>query len=389
MKKIIVAFIVLFILTGCGNYAELNELAITTGLAIDYKDGKYNVSTLIANSKKAESSAKEGEAQTTVYSGSGKTIMDAINEIDKKNPKNIYIGHLSIVVVSKEVAEKGVLEIADFLLRNAESRKRFYFIISKDTDAKDILSTVMPLESFPSHGIATLVRTASKTQALTSPFPYSKFIAKVLNEGTNPTLPSIEIMGNKKKKDSPDILKKTDIKTYLKLSGLGLFRDDKFIDYANEVESQTINILNKDSNSLILIAKIDDSKMAFNITDIKPKLKLISPNEVVIDIKGKADIMEINNKMDLESSRVILEIEKSLNKNITRRINDTIDSLQNKYEVDALSIGNLIYQKYPDYWEEYKKDWDKKGFKKVKFRINNNIKIVSTGSLKQTIKEAK
>jgi len=69
---------------GCNDYAELNTLSIVTAMAIDKDDENYKLSVLIANTPKTQTSSKEGEAQTTVYDGKGKTIAEAIKVIDKK-----------------------------------------------------------------------------------------------------------------------------------------------------------------------------------------------------------------------------------------------------------------------------------------------------------------
>ena len=66
MKKIILLIICLT-LCGCNDYAELNKLSLVTAAAIDKKDKEYQVTLLIANSPKQDTSAKEGEAKTTVY----------------------------------------------------------------------------------------------------------------------------------------------------------------------------------------------------------------------------------------------------------------------------------------------------------------------------------
>ena len=76
MKKIILllaSFIITITLTGCNGYEELNNLSIVTAVAFDKTDDEYELSFLIANSPKAQTSAKEGEAKTTVYSSKGKS----------------------------------------------------------------------------------------------------------------------------------------------------------------------------------------------------------------------------------------------------------------------------------------------------------------------------
>lgn len=388
-RKLIILLIIPFLMTGCWNYSELNTIAIVTGFSVDYENDEYNVSMLIANSKKNESSSKEGESQTTVYSGSGKTLSDAIKEIERKSPKSVYIGHLSVVVISEDVAKKGILDMSDLLLRSAESRKKFYFLQARDSSARDILSLVMPLESFPSHGIAALLKTTSEAQAITTTVPYSYFITDVLKTGVNPTLPTVEIIGDADEGKKSSSLETTKIKTYLKVSDLAIFKDDKFVSYAENDDSQMINILNSNTNSLLTTVNNDNLSIGFNLTGLKANTDLVDPAHIKIKVTGKADIREINNKINLEESKTVDEIQEILNKNLKGRLKDTLDTVQYKYKTDVFGYGNIIYKEYPKLWKKIEKDWDDVYFPKVNVEIDTDIKIVSTGSLKQTIKEVK
>ena len=142
MKKVFVFFLLLF-LTGCWNYKELNEYAIVTGMAVDYKDNGYEVSFLIANGNKSE----ESEAKTSLLTGKGDTIYNAIKNISLVSPKELYISHLSVVIFSEEIARRGLLNVLDFLLRDPQSHQNFYLLLAKDTKASDILSILSPLIS--------------------------------------------------------------------------------------------------------------------------------------------------------------------------------------------------------------------------------------------------
>ena len=65
-NKVILLFLCLLMACGCSNYRELDDLAIITAIAIDKSGDEYELSFLIANSPKAQTSSKEGEATTTV-----------------------------------------------------------------------------------------------------------------------------------------------------------------------------------------------------------------------------------------------------------------------------------------------------------------------------------
>ena len=98
MKKIILLFLFCILLTGCWNYRELNDLAIVSGIGIDKDEDGYVVSFLISN---AENIVIEDNtiAEPVLMTGRGKNIIEAISEIDSHCPNEIYMGHISVLVV--------------------------------------------------------------------------------------------------------------------------------------------------------------------------------------------------------------------------------------------------------------------------------------------------
>jgi len=82
MKKLLLIICILF-LTGCTDYVEINDLAIITGIIIDYKDDKYNLITeLIMN---------EEENDVKVYETEAVTIETALAKISKMTNKELLV----------------------------------------------------------------------------------------------------------------------------------------------------------------------------------------------------------------------------------------------------------------------------------------------------------
>ena len=260
-NKIILLFICLFLLCGCNNYRELNDLAIITGIAIDKADNGYEMSFLIANSPKAQTSSKEGEAKTTVYSGTGQSLTEAAKAIATESPKQLYFGHVNVVVISEDIAKDGFFKVADWLIRNTEMRKQFYLMQAKDEKAGNILKIVSPLESFPSQSIATLIKSNRDTQSLSIDTNYTTFVSRALETGYDPVLPSISIEGKVKKGSSEKNLETTEPETYLKLSDIALFQKDKFVGYIDERGGQAINIFNNEVNELRFDFEYNDNPL--------------------------------------------------------------------------------------------------------------------------------
>ena len=386
-NKIIILLILCLFLCGCGNYRELNQIAIITGIGIDKKDDNYEVSMLIANAGKSETSSKEGESKPTVYSGKGSSLIEATKEVDRKTPKQLYFGHINVVLISEDIAKEGFLNVADWLLRNPESRKKFYLLMTKDKTAKEVLEIVSPLEAFPSQNIGTLMESNEETQAIASSITYSDFINNILTEGLEPVLPSITVAGSSKEGESKANLDKTSPSSYLKLETLAIFKGDKFQDYTNADDSKLINILKNTVKQSVFTINYDKTKVNFNMKNIKSKITIQNNQKFNIKVKGDATLAEINSNTNLNDEKIINNIESKLNSQITKDINNLIKKLQTKYKSDILGLGNMIYKNYPDTWQKIKNNWNDTYFPKAQINIQTDIQLVSTGSLENTIRK--
>jgi len=389
MKKKLLLLIFILLLSGCGNYRELNNMAIVTGVGIDKIDDKYELSFLIANSPKSQTSSKEGEAQTTVYSAKGKTLSEASGRINYRSPKQLYFGHINVIIISEDIGKDGFFKISDYFLRHYESRKKFFLMQSKKDKPKDILKIVSPLESFPSGSIATLIKSNQETQSVVETVDYSSFIERILEKGYDPILPVITISGNKKKGEDMKNIESTEPEAFLKLNSIAIYKDDKFKGYEPFKYGQAINVMNNHNNELKTTFKYKNSHISFNSETMKSKINIKSPKEIDININGKGYLTEVNISDNIENPKTIKKMEKALNKSIKKNIEETIDLMQNKYHSDVFGFGNKIYKKYPDKWKKIEKNWDNTYFPNLKTNVKVNIIINSSGALDKTIKEVK
>ncbi|MBR3199254.1 MAG: Ger(x)C family spore germination protein [Bacilli bacterium] len=384
MKKIILIFICL-ILCGCENYAELNKLSIVTAAGIDKKDDKYEITLLIANSPKNETTSKEGEAKTTVYQSTGKSIAEAIKKIDKKTPKQLYFSHINVIVISEEIGKEGFFKVADWWIRHPQTRNKFYLIQVNQNKAGNVLKIVSPLESFPSQNIATLIESNKNSRSIGDTASYSNFISRVLKPGYEAIMPTIKINGNVKEGSKRENLETANPKTYLSLGPLAIYKKDKLIKTTTKKETDAIYILNNEAKELIYTINYKNNLLNIFSNSLKTKIKLKNKNEADIYIKMKGTIYETNGKIDLNN---IKEIEKTWNKSLKKDLKKLIKNVQNKYQSDIFGFGNLIYKNYPQRWKQIKNNWNEKYFKKFKINIHSNAKITSTASLTKTLEKS-
>ena len=388
MKKLIIILAIIIIpISGCG-YKELNNLSIVTAVAFDKQEKNYELSFLIANSPKAQTSSKEGEAKTTVYSSQGKTIAEASKKIEQIVPKQIYLGHINVVIISEDIAKEGFLNIADWLLRNPQTRKKFYLLQAKDEKAKNILKIVSPLESFPSQSIATLIESNSETKSVATNITYSNFISQILEKGYDPTLPSITIKGDAKKGSNEKNLETTEPESYLALGPLAIYKKDKLKGFLTEKESWTVNVLKNEAKEINYNVKYQNQDISIETNNLKTKIKIKNEKNIEITVSGKGNIYNINNKINLQNYQEIHKIEKKWNQNLKQDLYNTIKKITKTYQTDIFGFGNLIYKNKPKTWQKIEKNWNNKYLQNINIKIKTNLKIEGTGSLVETIKEA-
>ena len=86
MKKIITLILVLFLTAGCYDNIELNNLAIISGIGIDYHDDNYYLTYEILNDIKTGDNTT---MKSYTISGKGKSLPEAFTNTNYKVGKII------------------------------------------------------------------------------------------------------------------------------------------------------------------------------------------------------------------------------------------------------------------------------------------------------------
>ena len=389
MKKVILSLIILFCLTGCWNYNELNDYSIVSGVAIDKDGDEYEASVLISNSPKNSSdSSNSSESQVVVYSGKGKSIFSALKQIGLISPKELYFGSFSVLILSEEVAKDGVNNAVDFFVRYPNSRKNFYVVLSKENKAKDTLKIITPLTSFPSQNITDNVRSTTELQGIISSINFNDFLSTILSDGVEATVNCIEVKGNKEEGSSEENTKSSEPKAYTKLGNLGIFKDDKLIDWANRDESLGINIINGNTREMFLDLEYEDGYVVIDSisfsSDISVELKDNKP-VVNINLSGEARIIEVKGNINLKDSDVIEKLQEKANKKIKKRVNEAIE-LAIENQTDIFGFGQKFYQEYPEYFNKAKKNWNS-NLGKIDIKIKSDLMLKNKVSSRNSLEE--
>ena len=96
-KKILIIFII-FLLTGCYDHKELNNIAILTATEVNKIDNEYIVTAQVVNPQSPDKTTNV-QAPFVIYEGKGKTLQEAYREIKLQSSRYLYPNHMEILIM--------------------------------------------------------------------------------------------------------------------------------------------------------------------------------------------------------------------------------------------------------------------------------------------------
>ena len=385
MRKLFLIFPLLFILTGCYNYHELNDLAIVSAMSISKSNDSYHIAIQVVNTVKEQDATSSDEPSFITYKASGKSLQKAFSNIIKDTPKKIYGNQMQILIIDEGLAREGISGILDFLARDPNIRNEFYVAIGRD---KDILDVLTPLDNVSGKNILDKLKASNEDLGIANMVTFNELIANFQNKNIEVALPTIKIEGNRSEDDVKSDLEESFPDKRIVISNLSIFKNNKLLGYLNERESLAYNFIMDNITHAIIVNKYKNSSyISLELINSKTKKDIDIKNKLVkINIKGKASITESNYNINLTHEENIKKIEKDLNKNIEKIIKESIDNNASKYSSDIYGFKEMCHKSYPKYYKKVYKEWDKDLFNNIKVKVKSDIEIVEQGNLLGGIK---
>ena len=296
MKKILFISLI-FLLTSCTKYQEINNLAITTAISIEHNN-KYILTLQII----------EGNKENIInYKEEGSSITKAYNKIVKKSPKQIYTNQTNIIILDEELIKNKLKETLYYLKNNKNIKKETYIFITKE---KDILIRAKKLNNIPNQNIIDSFNNINNTLSITKLVTLDNIIKKYKNKYI--TIPSILLND----------------KNEIELSTTAIV-NNKYINYLTEDESITYNFLTNNIKKTTIPIKDNNNNYIVEFNNIKTYKKNNN-----IYITGTSTILETNTS--------IKDKEKEINNYLEKYIKNNYKHIKQKYNLKLINKNTKI-----------------------------------------------
>ena len=128
MKKIFYLIPIIFLLTGCNSYIELNNLGVINKIGIEHLDN-YKLYASIINEVSDNLNLKE-----KIIIVEGKTIEELINNLSLTLNKKIYMSHLDLLILNNSIKTYEIKELTNYFLNNNDTREDFLVVTTDNIE---------------------------------------------------------------------------------------------------------------------------------------------------------------------------------------------------------------------------------------------------------------
>ncbi|SDW02815.1 Ger(x)C family spore germination protein [Paenibacillus sp. CF384] len=350
MRKYVLPLVLCFALNGCAKAQIIDRIKLIESIGYDSQGEAYKISgTYCAYDKKVKLFLLEGQVHS---------FNEVLTSFTSQSDHPIAIGQLRTIVISEQIARRGVTEIANTLVRDPHISNRATLVITTN-QASEILDETL---RFPPVYLSNLLKQNMDTGSL--PFTNGHiFLDQYFGEGQDVFLPIVAI--------GP--------RGILQLNGVGVFKGDQLKLTLPNKAGLFIKLLIDDDvglqSSTYDFKNDQDKQITFKI--IRSKHNIIVTNEkVVISLKLDLDLGDYPVSLNVfENTHDRNALTQQIEHHLSVEIKALLEQFQ-KNLVDPIGIGNLLRSR--------ERNWNEPAFAarvypNLKFDVQTEVKILSLG----------
>lgn len=405
---VLVLLLNLFLLTGCFDQREIDELAYPMAIGLDVGEANELRMTLQlavpisigGGSGGGEGGGGGGSVETTsIITVDTPSIYSGLNLINNIISKEINVSHTKVIIISRRLAEKGVSKYLNAIMRGSEFKPDVFIVVSLDSPEEYLRKTKHILEVNPSKYYEQMLG-----KNFTSFFPNVRLHDFHLKYSAGSIEPvailtalnryeSVEQFGSVTAENGDgtfihegsykagNIPILSDKKN--EVMGVAVFKEGKMCSTLNGMESACLQMVTGEfnhtywtlpdlyeENSIIVLKVFRRKKPVIKIDMAEGKVKA----HVGIDLEG--DFVSIQSMNEYESQPEIIErrMEEILEKDILKLLEKTRDTLGS----DICGFGKFVKKKFLTWaeWEKY--NWPEQ-YKHTVFDVDVSFRIRRTG----------
>lgn len=366
---IILIFVILFSFTGCYNTTGIDRQYFVVSFGIDLVENdliKFSLQIPSSTSSGSESSSSAQASSYQLYSVEGETIDECISILNNYLNKKINFSHCSALILSEEIAKKGIEPFINTLTNNTELRHSCEIIISSTT-ALEVLEKVANSGEVFSARLFDYLSTSSQYTGYTIQSTFGDFFQALDNDYYNPSCIYASV--------NNDTVQTNGIAIFNEATMIGHIDVSNSISHlivTNDLDTCTITIENPFEEN----EKLDLDISLYKNTEIKIDIINGSPF-INLTIYPEGTIRSSGSIFNYIDNKNITTVEHATTNYLEKILKDYLYTISKKYNSDIVGFKGIYQSTFPTKEEFDKIHWDEI-FQDSYFKITSKTKINSS-----------
>lgn len=360
---------------GCWNRKEPESLALVVGMGFNYNRQSKEYEAVVNIAKPATMEGGGGsrgggqEDGSYVTSAKGKNLFEALRQIEPVVSRELFWGHSEEVIISEDLARRGIQPVLDFYSRERQSRLSNFMLVTDD-DLKELLQVNLPLERVTGVGIRRQIQTVQITQSVI-PFADVRMVLIDLNRpGKEIFVPRIRLKkeqsgqgGKTSSEGASSQVGGGQSEESLEVAGGAAFRGDRMVGWVDPAATQGwLYITGRPSRATEMIPCPDsgcDRYIAVEIhrvfSRVEPAMVSGKPRiKVVVSVEGRLQEKDCTDRF---TRLYVKKMHSLLAEDVRQKALKAVNRAK-ELRSDIFGFGNAVYRNYPREWDQLKNNWE-------------------------------
>ncbi|QTM98789.1 Ger(x)C family spore germination protein [Sediminibacillus dalangtanensis] len=378
VKKGILIFFWLLVLTGCWDRNEISDINFLMGMALDITDEeKLRVTFQWALPKEFSTGGSQstGSQENTTYSIEADSLGQAMAKLTEISPRTPIYSHMELILIGEGVANHGIKDVITTIDREFEIRRTVNIITAKGK-AENLLRSKTPFESNLASGVKNILNVANRSSTYR---PVN--LNELLVHQSDPDVLAFTPMANMVMNTSLNKTEASGQNAWAQVNKMAFYDQYKLVTELTELDAKAWMYLTGKvgKRSILEIPTEKGNLITSSITQSsKPTIKVNGSSPTV-----HYRINEEVSIMDSPAEMSISEMEKATANHIKTLTTEMIRKMQEENH-DVLFLRRTIREQFPKDWQRIKKNWPEI-YAKMNIEVEVDVKIQHENALRKEV----
>lgn len=385
-KCLVLLLLTAFFLTGCWHIMQPEDLATISLMGFDKQKNDYIITLQILNPGGIPSGGAgqnaSAEKPVRILVARGKTITEALHEANRYNPGHLFMGHLGAVVISEDIARKGMGTLIDALARSTEFMETADLYIARGMTAEDLLKKTTNLTPYPAEALRKIA-IYSTMHTWTRTIRLNQVLQTISSNSGTLIIPGVRT-------GDPENPSTQEGDTF-RLTGMAVLSNWKLKGWLDGKAAQgymwIMEQIEHHGFSVPYRGGMISLESLPNRTNIKVHVTGKEVKEIEIQIKAIVRVSEFKN-LEMDALQDPFETKEELTRAVNQEIKKMADSSLKKAQLlkaDVFELGERVRMVSPSLWKQLSGKWDEEIFPDIPIQVQVHTTIRNIGETYQTV----